>query len=66
MEQLLAEVEDFIRHHGLSDAKFGKLALNDNKFVQQLRERRDLRMSTVDKVRAFMAAYRPEPAKADA
>jgi hypothetical protein len=64
MEDLLSAIDRFCSEHGLSDTRFGELALNDKPFVSQLRSGRDVRMSTVDKVRAFMATYRPNAAAA--
>lgn len=58
MPEFLSEVEAFLRDHNLSDRQFGEQALNDKHFVRQLRTGRDVRLSTVEKVRAFMADYR--------
>jgi hypothetical protein len=60
MEHLIAQIDAFLAEHGMSDSRFGQLALNDRHFVRQLRDKRDVRMSTVDKVQQFMAAYQPE------
>lgn len=54
---LLQEIEAFLADTGMSATSFGKLALNDPPFVQQLRKGRDLKLSTAEKVRAFMAGY---------
>lgn len=53
---LLAEIEKFCAEAGLSESQFGTLALNDKNFIPQLREGRDVRLSTVERVRAFIAA----------
>jgi aspartate carbamoyltransferase catalytic subunit len=65
MDILLAEIEAFCREHGLSETRFGELALHDKPFVSQLRAGRDLRASTAARLRQFMAAYRSdaEPAR---
>lgn len=52
---LLSEIEKFCTKHGLSERQFGTLALNDKNFIPQLREGRDLRLSTVERVRCFMS-----------
>lgn len=65
MPTLLQEIETFCETHDLKEGVFGILALNDKNFVGQLRDGRDMRLSTVERVRRFMATYRPEP-QADA
>ncbi len=62
MDELLAEIEDFCRLHGLSETRFGELALRDKPFVSQLRQGRDLRTSTAEKLRQFMREYGANPA----
>jgi predicted transcriptional regulator len=55
-EDLLNEIEATLTKTGLSATKFGKDAVGDPSFVFDLREgKRDLRMSTVQKVRDFIA-----------
>jgi hypothetical protein len=56
-QSLLDEIEDALRKTGLSATKFGKDAVNDSSFVFDLREgKRDLRLSTVQRVREFIAS----------
>ena len=43
--------------HQLSEWQFGEQAVNDRHFVRQLRAGRDLRMSTVERVRRFMTEF---------
>lgn len=57
--QILAEIEHFCATVGLPESRFGELALKDKPFVADLRAGRDVRMSTVEKIRAFMAEYAP-------
>jgi hypothetical protein len=58
---LLDEIEKFISANHLSATAFGIAVMNDSKFVRHLREGRDVRLSTQEKVRAFMQSYaRPE------
>lgn len=59
MDTLLTDIEKFAAKNGLSEWQFGELALNDRHFIRQLREGRDLRMSTVERVKVFMRSYRP-------
>lgn len=55
-DAFLADIRAFLAKHDMAADVFGKLAMNDVAFVYRLRER-DIRASTIDKVRAFMAAY---------
>jgi hypothetical protein len=56
--ELKKEIEVFLKAHSMSATAFGMQALNDPPFVAQLRGGRDIRMSTVDKCRQFMAKYK--------
>lgn len=56
---LLIEIENFLDASGMSPTAFGSEALNDPPFVSQLRQGRDVKVSTADRVRAFIQAYRP-------
>lgn len=57
---LAVAVHSFLLATGQSPTAFGAQCLNDRHFVRQLFSGRDVRMSTVDKVQQFMAAYQPE------
>lgn len=57
MRDLLRDIEDFCQRHSLSETRFGELAMNDKPFVSQLKAGRDLRGSTADRLRQFMADY---------
>lgn len=56
---LINDIEAFCEAQGLTESQFGILALNDKNFVPQFRAGRDVRLSTVEKVRQFMLTYRP-------
>lgn len=63
---ILSDIEAFLEAHKMTEAKFGALAVNDWKFVRDLRGEdrkapRRLWPETEAKVRRFMATYRPEP-----
>ncbi len=60
MEHLIAQIDAFLAEHGMSDSRFGQLALNDRHFVRQIRAKRDVRYSTIERVQKFMATYQPE------
>lgn len=57
-EILLAEIEAFLPSSGLTEATFGKLAVNDGKFVAQLRRGRRCWPETEQEVRKFIASQR--------
>lgn len=52
---LVAEIEAFITERGLAPSTFGRLAVNDGKFVGRLRKGGSLTMATADRVRNFMS-----------
>jgi putative IMPACT (imprinted ancient) family translation regulator len=64
MDTLLSEIEKFCATHRLSEWQFGEMALNDRHFIRQLRDDREPRRKTVERVREFMATYRPAQAAA--
>ena len=53
----LADIDRFLERTGLSGAALGRLAIGDKHFVQELRDGRDIQLSTLDRVRQFMADY---------
>ena len=57
MTHLLSDVLAFCDAHGLSETRFGELALNDKPFVSQLRRGRDIRSSTEKRVRDYMRSH---------
>ncbi|WP_072378768.1 hypothetical protein [Novosphingobium sp. NDB2Meth1] len=57
MPDLIQQIEEFMDAHQLSEWQFGEQAVNDRHFVRQLRAGRDLRMSTVERVRRFMTEF---------
>ena len=63
-EALLAEIEQFMERHGISDATFGEKAVNDGHLIAEMRSARTaarsprkLRRSTVNRLRRFMARF---------
>lgn len=54
VEGLLREIDAFSSERGLSPTKFGKMALNDEGLVHELRRGRWPRPETVDRIRAYM------------
>lgn len=57
---LLSDIEAFITTHTVSATWFGETALNDRHFVKQLRKGRRVWPETEQKVRRFMATYKPQ------
>lgn len=67
MHPLLEDIAAFIAAHGLSERKFGELALNDKNFVSDMRDKgRSPSLNTVEKLRRFMMTYRPDAEQAAA
>lgn len=60
-EQLLIEVEAFLRDRRMADSTFGKGAVNDWRFVKRLRERVNMTARTMHKARVFMANLTQTP-----
>lgn len=58
VQRLLAEIEAFLADTGMKPTRFGKLALNDGDFIRRMRNGSGITVSTVDRVRAFIAAER--------
>lgn len=55
-EDLLAEIDSFLARPdvGITETTFGRLAVNDGKFVGRLRDGKGLTLATAEKVRAFI------------
>lgn len=58
-DALLHEIDAFLARTGMEPSRLGKDAVNDPAFVHRLRAGADVRTRTVDRIREFMAAYRP-------
>jgi hypothetical protein len=58
-EQLLAEIEAFLRNRRMAETTFGRVAVNDGKFVARLRLGGNMTLATVAKVRAYIKAAPP-------
>lgn len=57
-ENLLREIEEFLKQTGMSPTTFGTKAVGDRALMISLRDGRDPKLSTVDKIRSFMAKER--------
>lgn len=60
--QLLSEIETFLRGRKMAETTFGRLAVNDGKFVARLRAGANMTLATIAKARQFMAASAEEAA----
>lgn len=57
-DRMIQDIEAFLVEHGMRPTIFGKLALNDPALMGSLRQGRDLKLETADKIRRFMASYK--------
>jgi hypothetical protein len=55
---LLREIEAFLEDTGMTPTAFGLQVMGDKGFVHRLREGRDFRNSTEQRIRLKMATYR--------
>jgi len=55
-ERLLREITDYCRKTGVAESTFGRLAVNDGKFVNRLRDGGRITTNTFDRVRSFIAS----------
>ena len=60
--QLLAEIEAFLSQRRMAETTFGRLAVNDGKFVGRLRGGANMTLATVEKVRRYLASQAREVA----
>ena len=58
--RLLTEITDYCRLAGLAESTFGKLAVNDGKFVSRLRDGGRITTHTLERIRSFIAGHPPE------
>jgi hypothetical protein len=62
---LLSEITAFIAERGMASSTFGRLAVNDGKFVARIEAGGDVTSRTAERVRGFMAAQRAVTRPAD-
>ena len=55
-EALLRDITDYCRKNGVAESTFGRLAVNDGKFVNRLREGGRITTTTFERVCSFIAA----------
>jgi hypothetical protein len=60
-EKLLAEIDAFLERHNMRETAFGIKAVNDPALVSDMRYHgRSVRIDTAERLREFMASYKPE------
>jgi hypothetical protein len=55
-ESLLREITEYCRNTGVAESTFGRLVVNDGKFVNRLRDGGRITTATLERVRAFMSS----------
>ena len=55
-ESLLREITEYCRNTGVAESTFGRLVVNDGKFVNRLRDGGRITTATLERVRSFMAS----------
>lgn len=55
-ESLLREITEYCRNTGVAESTFGRLVVNDGKFVNRLRDGGRITTTTLERVRSFMAS----------
>lgn len=54
--QLLRKIEGFLADRKMAETTFGRMAVNDGKFVSRLRAGSNMTLATIAKVQSFIAA----------
>lgn len=57
-KKLLIDVRKFVDRHGITPSTFGKLAVNDGKFISRLDDGGRIWPETEHRVRSFMRKFR--------
>lgn len=52
---LLKEIEAFVASQSMAETTFGRMAVNDGKFVGRLRDNGNITFATAQRVRDFIA-----------
>lgn len=62
-EQLLSEIEAFLKSSGMTPTQFSIEATGDRAFMTRMRQGKGLNLSTAQAVRDFMGGYKPKRPK---
>jgi len=57
-QQFLSEIEQFLEAENMAPTKFGLKAVNDAKFVANIRSGADVTTRTMDRVREFISGQK--------
>ena len=60
-QALIAEIEAFLAVDGMAETTFGRVVVNDGKFVPRLRSGANMTLATIERVRAFLRERAPVP-----
>lgn len=63
--ELLSLIEAFLAERRIAETTFGRLAVNDGKFVGRLRSRQNMTLGTMERARSFIASERERLRGAD-
>ena len=55
LQAFIDEIENYCRSRAMAESTFGRVAVNDGKFVGRLRSGRGVTMKTIERVRTFIA-----------
>ncbi|MCR4331368.1 MAG: hypothetical protein NUV34_01475 [Sulfuricaulis sp.] len=58
-DRLIGEITDYCRKAGIAESTFGRIVVNDGKFVNRLRDGGRITTITLDRVRSFLSAQPP-------
>lgn len=61
LRKLLADIEEFCARKGMSETRFGRLAVDDAHFVRRLRNGSDIRSTRAAMARRLMRNYGRRP-----
>ncbi len=64
-ENLLKQIDAFIARTGMSETRFGILAVGDGHLVRRLREHKSITIRRLDQVQWFMSAHADGAGSAD-
>ena len=60
MDDLITEIDAFMAKHSMKPCTFGRLAVKDHHIVTNIRNGREPRRSTEQRIRQFMKSYDAE------
>ncbi len=60
-EQVMTEIEQFLRLTGMAPSAFGTAACGDKHVVRNMRSGKSITLRRADQIRAYIRDYRPGP-----